>query len=438
MAKSRAFSGVRATGATGLLCLAGAPVAYAQIGESMLVPPVIPEGYNTGRNVSVRERPRPDFDALGVRVGSFVILPEGETGVGATSNTYLSTTDEVASPFVYLRGAVVMRSDWSRHSLRLSGEGEARRFIGQSARNEDRLTVSAIGRLDASTHLTVQGAVAGDLDFENPFSGEALPVAAAVSRYRRVTASLTGRYTAGRVRGTWIVDRTTLNFQPLALRSGNFRDQSDRDRGVSRATVQFEYAQTPSLAFMGQISYSRTGFERPLASGAPNRDSNGLRILGGVNFDLAGRVRGTIGVGYTRRNYLAPLYPDAQGISVESRLEFFLTALTTVTVSSQRVLEDSQIGGAGSYWDSRSTLSIDHELLKNLILSASGQVVKQNYVVSSRRSESLRVAAGARYLSSRRIEVSGSVSYGERVLTANAPSTEIRELRMQVGAKLKL
>ncbi len=404
----------------------------------MIVPPVVPEGYNAGRNVSVRERPRPDFEALGIRRGSFMILPNVETGVGVTSNTYLSPSDEVASPFAFLRGAVVARSNWSRHSLRVSGEGEVRRFIGQSARNEDRWLASGVGRLDVSQALTLQGTVTAERSFENQFSGEVLPTVAALSRYQKFFGSLMGRYTAGRVRGTWIVDRTSLDFRPLALRSGSFRDQSDRDRDISRATVQVEYAQTPSIAWMGQVSFARTGFENTLISGAPNRDSDAVRVLGGINLDLAGRVRGTIGFGYTNRNYRSPRYSDASGFSLESKLEFFPTDLTTVTLASRRTLEDSQIGTNGSFWNSSASFAIDHELRRNLILGASGEIGTQKTVDDGRRSESFILRGNARYLSSRRLEIRGAASYGNRLPSADFPLNRFREIRSEIGVIFKI
>jgi hypothetical protein len=438
MARPRALTLACAAGTTCLICLALVPAARAQVGETMIVPPVVPEGYSAGRNVSVRERSRPDFEAIGIRRGSFVILPNAEAGAGITSNTYLSPIDPVASPFAFLRGAVLARSNWSRHSLRISGEGEVRRFVGQSARNEDRWQASAVGRLDISGVLVLEGMLTAERDFENQFSGEALPTIAALSRYRRNFGSLKGRYTSGRVRGTWIVDRTSLDFSPLALRTGGFRDQSDRDRDISRATVQVEYAQTPSIALMGQVSFARTGFERNLISGAPNRDSDAVRALGGVNLDLAGRVRGTVSVGYTNRNYRSPLYSDASGFSFESRLEFFPTDLTTVSLGSRRTLEDSQIGNNGAFWNTNATFGIDHELLRNLILGATGQVGTQKYVDSGRRSESFILRGNARYLSSRRLEIRGAVSYGSRLPSADLPSNRFHEFRSEAGVTLKI
>ncbi len=48
------------------------PVAASAQSEPVLLDPSIPQGFDAGRNVSVTQKPRPDYDALGIPVGAFI------------------------------------------------------------------------------------------------------------------------------------------------------------------------------------------------------------------------------------------------------------------------------------------------------------------------------------------------------------------------------
>jgi hypothetical protein len=77
---------LRSSGAAALLMMiaAGAPAAHAQ-GQS---------AFQRDRNVTVRDRPRPNYDALGLRAGSFLIFPKIEASEAHEDNVFAEETNE--------------------------------------------------------------------------------------------------------------------------------------------------------------------------------------------------------------------------------------------------------------------------------------------------------------------------------------------------------
>lgn len=394
--------------------LAASP-AGAQVGEELIVQPQIRQGYDRGRNFSVDETPRPDYAALGTRFGGMIVYPRLETGTGATTNTYLVDSDPVASPFVYVRPSGRIVSDWARHELRVTGTATLRDYVGESRRNERVWNVGAEGRLDIRRAITVEADVNSSRTFENVFSGEVTPTIAALSQVRQDFASLQGTYTSGRGRAFVVTDYSEARFSPVRLLAGGTRDQSDRDRSIARLTGQLEYARSPSISLFGQLSGSRTRYDRDLLTGGPNLSSDAARLLVGANFDIAGRVRGTFGIGYSIRDFNAASYDAIRGLSVESRIQTFPLRRLTLTAVGERSIEDAAVErNRRPFWNTRLSLRADYEVLRNLIVNATGSYSRQRYLDTRLRGGIYGAGIGGRYLASRRVNLLGSLSYSGR------------------------
>lgn len=409
-------------------------VAAAQ--ESVLVgAPIAPE-YDRGRNVSVLQRSRPDYDPLGIRRGSFEIFPTLLVEGGATDNVYLTPNDTVGDGFVIVAPRVLARSDWSRHQLLLSGGANLRRYLDETPRNQDEWDLNALGRADVTgdLSLTLEGQAARAQ--EAPFTGAVQSDVAALSSYQRRMLAARGTYVTGRTRVTLAYDFSSFDFSDITFASGTRRSQADRDRDIHRITGQVEYALSPSLSVFGQVAHADTNYERRLFNGLANRDSDGQRALIGVNFDLSAFIRGSIGAGYTWRNYDSPLYADVDGLSAEARVEYFPTQLTTVTFAARRLLDDSNISNTGAFFDNQVSLRVDHELLNNLLLNLGVVAARQDYVDSPFESDIYRIFGGARYLVSRSVQLQGTVGYAKRSDNgglAALTNGDVNELSGQIG-----
>lgn len=412
--------------------------AHAQSAETLLIAPSVPQGFDRGRNVSVSERARPDYDAIGIRLGGFNAFPRLDVGAGGTSNLYLTSDGEDTKAFVYARPSFRIASDWSRHELDFTGGGQLLRYIGAARRKEDAWNAGTLGKLELGSFTTVTAEAQIASQFETPFSGEVSSSLAVLSRYLRGFVSLRGQYTAGQGRALLAVDHTGFSFSKINLGDNLFVDQSNRDRGITRITGQVEYAFTPSVSLYAQGAVGLTRYDDPLAPGIPNRDSDGYRVIGGVNFDIAGRARGTLGVGYIRRNYLSGRYRDVDGFSVEGRIEYFPTELTTFTLGVRRVIEDSSISTSDSFFDNRISLRVDHELRQNLLLNLTAEVARQDYIGSDQRADVYRFSGGANYLLSRTLRLNAGVSYTGRSTTGGGLGSKFDEVRGQAGITLQI
>lgn len=399
-------------GASLLSAVAGATPAVAQ--ESVLIAPTVPYDFDKGRNVSVTERARPDYDPLGINYGSFLVLPRVQAGVGYSNNAYLADDGKQDAAFVSLQPGFRINSGWSRHQLQVNGTGNFRRYLGESARNENGYSFGTRGRADFGLDYSFTGDAQFSKLYESPLSGDVQSNLSVLSSYRRSYFSGRGERRVGRTRLVAALDHTSFEFNPIDLASGTVIDQRDRDRGITRLIGQGEYAISPAMSTYLQASYDWTDYDTTLLNGDPNRDSRALRVLGGVNFDLTSFLRGTVGIGYVDRGFRSPLYKDVNGLSFEGRVEYFPTELTTFTVAARRLVADSSIGNSSAFFDNRASLRVDHELLRNLILNAIGEISVQDYIGSKQRSTNFRLSSGGRYLVNREFGLELALSYASR------------------------
>lgn len=405
-------------------------IAMAQ-SETLLLESSIPVEFDRGRNVSVVDRPRPDYDPLGINISSFNVVPQVQAGVGYSDNLYLTDAGQEGDGYFLLNPSVRVVSNWSRHSLQFRASGGFRRYFEQSLRNESTYSIGSLGRYEIGSDFVMTGEAQLARQFESPLTGEIESNVSALSRYNRSMMAVRGEYRSGQIRAVLAADRSTFDFNTITFPDGSKDSQADRNRAINRLTGQVQYAFTPSAGIYGQVSAAETNYDTTLFNGNANRDSSGIRVIGGVNLDLAGFLRGVIGAGYLWRKYDSPLYRDVSGFSAEAKLEYFFSPLTTFTLAGRRVIEDSAVSATDAYFDTRASLRVDHELLRNLILNTQAEFGWQNYVGSLRKSNVYRISGGGRYLSSNSLALDLALSYAGRNSNNVGFSREYNEFRAQ-------
>lgn len=388
-------------------CLAAGSAlpAWAQSGNTTLVDVTVPDNFDRGRNQSVLERPRPDYDPQAVRVGSFNVLPSVEAGVGASNNVYQTNDDKQADAYLFLKPVVIAASDWSLHSLEFAASGNLKRYLDETPRNLSLFNVRTGGRLNLPDGFTVFGEARYNREFESAQTGAVqVSPTGAFSTYDQLYLALRGERQVGQSRITLAYDHTDLDFKSVKIGGSQRIDQSTRNRTIDRVTGRVEYAFTPSVALYGQASYEKTDYSIPIVALGGNRDSDGVRVLGGISFDLAGFMRGKVGLGYGSRNYNLPIFDSVSGFSADVKVEYFPTELTTVTFAASRTIEDTAIGSTSSFNDTRTSLRVDHELLRNLLLHGLAEVSWQDYFEDILKARNYRLNVGVEYLSSSRLK----------------------------------
>ncbi len=383
--------------------------------DTPLLETAIPLDYDRGRNVSVEERVRPDYDPLGIQRGSIILFPRLDAGIGASDNIFVTQSGRIGDIYGYLAPSMRAETDWSANQVIIDGGARIERFPDHGLRDQTEWDVKALGRLDINRDVSVTGETQISRNQEQPFSGDATANVAVLSSYRRNQAQLRAEYNRDELREVISYDYQNFDFLPLLLTTGGSADQTNRNRHIHRLAVQTEYALSPSTALYGQGSYTWTVYQIDIAPGVANRDSTGWRLIGGLSLDLSGFFRGNIGVGYVRRTYKASaIYPVVSGFSAEARIEYFPNDANTFKLNLHRVIEDSNITSSSGYFSNLASIGLDHELRNNIIVSVSGQYLRNDYIGVDDHDNIWRGAGGVTYLLNHELRLRADFSYASQ------------------------
>ncbi|WP_428334209.1 outer membrane beta-barrel protein [Novosphingobium sp.] len=383
--------------------------------DSPLLESAIPLDFDRGRNVSVQERVRPDYDPLGIQRGSIILFPRVDVGIGASDNIFVTQSGRIADIYAYLAPSLRAETDWNTNQIIVEGGAKFEKFPDHSLRDQTEWFFKALGRLDVSSEIAITAETQITRNQEQPFSGDATANVAVLSSYRRDEAGLRAEWNHDQFREVVSYNYENFHFFSLELTDGARASQMNRNRDIQRVAAQSEYALSPSTAIYAQGTYSWTGYETDVAPGIPNRDSTGWRLIGGLSFDLSGFFRGNIGLGYVRRTYRdSAIYPVVAGLSAEAKLEYFPDDANTFKLNVRRVIEDANITQSSGYFNNLASIGLDHELRTNIILSASGQYLRNNYIGIVEHDNIWRAVGGATYLLNHEFRLRADLSYSNQ------------------------
>jgi len=325
-------------------------------------------------SVSVRDRDRPEYDAQGRRLGSFNLNASLDLAVTSTDNLFAApdgAPSDVDDIYYGVSPNVALSSDWSRHAVAF--DAGARFLSHEDFSNEDADThyVRATGRFDIGQNTAIRGSarssheVSPRTDPDSPFIGD--PV-----EYDRMDTGVGISHRFARFNVS--LDATNSDYDYDGV-------QSFRDNEESALRGRIEAELSPRIGLL----LSATVDERDY-NNSPQFNSDGQAYMVGLslNSDL---MRGEIQVGQFERDY-AGVAGTFDGVAVEGNVEWYVTQLTTVTLTARRDADD-QIGAFSGepYVTEEYGVRVDHELLRNVILTGAARFGNRDYETIAREED---------------------------------------------------
>lgn len=394
---------IKASAVTAITLSLLSTTAYAQVDNY----------YSRDKYESVRDRAQPDFDAEPVRLGAFQVRPELSVGVLATDNVFATSSNEESDVLARVAASVLGRTDWSNHELNFDAGISRDEYADYSDESTTNGRVSVGGVIDVSREVSL----AGRAFYRDEAQSRTLFVGSTglrkPIRYQTQGVELTGTYRNDRY--LW---RTSASVQEADFEDGissldnSVVDQQFRDNQALRARTRLSYALTPNLAIFAQATASQVEFDNP--RNGRFRDSDGYTVAGGVNFELASLVRGDIAVGYMEEDKKDDFFSDVDGLSVDGRLEWFPTRLTTVEFLAGRRVADNGLLSSPSSLQTRLGARVDHELKRNIILTARAELLNDDYQEVTREDDVIEIEGIATYKMNKRVHLDAFVRRNER------------------------
>ncbi len=375
-------------------------------------------------NVTVLDRPRPEYDPIGARAGAFRVFPElSLTGAYSDNVNFDDDGDEESDYIATIRPSVDFQSDWSRHALGLEVGAEFALHQDEDDEDYEDFFVNGDGRFDISRQTQLRADLGAELGHEgaDEINNDG------VEEFTSVDGGLALSHQFNRVTVTLGGDAERIVFDD--------NDQSDEDRYEYNATLRTAYDVSPRLDVFVEGRYNVLKYDEAQDVTEIDQDSDGYEARFGAGLDITSVLFGEAFAGYRVQEF-DENNDDESGVSFGVDLNWNVTQLTSIGVTGKRDFEPSNQANANSNFQTELSLDINHELLRNFVVGGSVSYENDNFRGVDREDDTYRFGAQATYWLNRNASLNAGYDYSERESNQDGEDFEANEI--SIGLTLRL
>ncbi len=389
-------------------------IGAAQLLDNILIPgrlvDVLPPTVGQA-DETVLNRARPAYDAPGVRVGNFIIRPQVTEGLLYDSNP-LGTKGGRGSPAEDTQASLQIVSDFNRNGIAINLSVDDLRYFGSNQAIENQTSRTnwqggvggfyevGRGRILADYSHAEQTEQRTDIGFIN--RNVQLPYSVDIGRlaYRTAPGGLSFEPN---------VSVTAYRYGVASAVPGEIPGQF-QDRNVLQAGLitRYEVGERRDLVLSVE---GASGNYLQKQAGLPGLDYSGVTMLAGIDYGLPAFYRLRLLGGVQTRQFSSGFYKGRTVPVGEAEVVWAPTRLTTVTGTATRRIEDSADEASQGFTYTRGRVVVDHELLRNVLLQAYGQLEYADYLQNGRTESVETVSGSSTWLLDRHLKMSASYTF---------------------------
>ena len=392
------------------------------------------QGQEVDPNVPVQDRPRPDYDPLGIRRGSFFFFPSIDTSVSYDSNVNAVQNNVQDDVIFGVTPRLDVKTGWSRHQLAASTYLDAAKYLDQDQNDFVDYGVGLSGRYDVGSSGAFRGKAGYDHQHESKDDPNRISVGQAdVVEYDVYSAG--AGYTQKFNRISLAGDLTYSNYVWDSFNAGGVTiSQSYRNRQEYGGRARATYALSPRIGLFTQGTYLYYDYANPSPGGA-EQDSQKYGISVGTSVDFTSILFGEASIGFIRQEYKGDQFDNQNGLSADVGITWNVTTLSTLEFVAARDFLPSSTGGT-SRLETDVGLIGHHELLRNLILNATIAYQNEDYKQSPLNKDIYQAGFGADYLITRNFVAGAEYTYKNQDSSASGGDYDKHIVMLRLKAQI--
>jgi hypothetical protein len=327
----------------------------------------------------------------GIRMGSFIVLPQADASVVYDDNILADNANRQSDTITKANGSVDVVSDWSRHALEFYAGGGGSLYADNDDENQGYGNVGFAGLLDVHRGFWIRGfgryAIAPEArGFGESTAGFDEPIMIQTAQGNLIAHREFNRL--------WLelgggAQRLVYDDAKLA---GVTVDQSFRDGRIYNGLARIGYEVSPRTSFFIESAAAARNFTDDRFAGDQYSGSLGFR------YELTRLVSGELAVGYMHFDSSGGL-SDSDTWSYRGHLAWDPTPLTSLSFVGSRDLGTPtlDVGGASNTVDSSVGIRADYALRRDVTLTAGIGLGWLEFVDINRTDTYLKFTTGAEY-----------------------------------------
>lgn len=363
------------------------------------------------------ERLSADHAPMGIKAGSFLIIPKADLDVTHSDNIYATTNNTESDMITTLRPEVKVKSNWNRHALNAMARQETVRYNDNRSENHNNLTLAADGRVDIMRDTSIGGGVSFARDHEDRGNPNSLASNSKPVEYTTSIARL-GLYRGlGRASARFDTEAKKLDYKDGYTSAGAFVDNGQRDRDEYTNSLRLGWQFDPRFEGFVKGTMDTRNYKRDFSTGYVNRGNNGSSLVAGTTFDVSGKTKGEVFAGVVERNYNNPTFKDISEPTWGGKVTWNFSELTSVIAGVDRTIEETTIGASSGYVSTAYTAKVEHALTRDVLLSGNVGWTENEYkgtAANQRQDDVFSVGAGADYYLGKNFKAGVGYTYQDR------------------------
>lgn len=370
------------------------------------------------------------YAPLGMRLGTFVVTPTLEQGIGWTSNANLSPDGE-GSTFSETALRLNAISDWSRHSATIDADVSYRKSLSGQEISEVEGGVAGQLRLDLADQWSAFAGGGYRVRPESASSPETIEDAVSRPIRHTFTGNAGVERDLGPLRLRLAGDITRETYGNAEISGGGTLPQDDRDTTLALMRMRAGYQISPALRPFVEAEIGRRSFDEEFDRNGYRRSADRYGVHAGVEIDIQEKLRGEISAGWVSENPEDERLQTMSGLSLAANLAWSPMRGTTVALDASTEVEGSTIPGkTGSFYHSAS-VSVSRELRHNLTGSVLAGIGWRDYFGHDESDLVLRGEASLTWWLNRYAGVTGRASHEAQ--RGTLPDRDYDETRLYLG-----
>ncbi len=364
------------------------------------------------RGETVLTRPRPEVDALGVRLGSFLLFPKLTVEESYNDNIFSVESFKTDDFITIARPEFFLFSDWNNHALNLRADASFVRHLDSGDEDYEDYHVGGDGRLDITRDSYLFASVDSSVLHEGRGSSDDVG-GETPTKYTLTSGALQFFQKFNRL--SFTLDGSQLHFNYDDVETTFLPvNNDDRDRTESNLSLRVGYEIVPEYEAFAVLSGNVKAYDDDVDDSGFDRDAHGVELNVGARIDLGGIMFGDVFIGYRIQDYEDDRLESIKGLNFGTGLVWNVTRLTTLNGNILRVIEETTTAGASGFVATTVSVSADHEFLRNLLLNGSLGVSQSDFKGVGQEDMTYLAGIGAKYMLNRYFYASLNYNYTQK------------------------
>ncbi|MEM7043392.1 MAG: outer membrane beta-barrel protein [Pseudomonadota bacterium] len=400
-----------------------ASAAFALLAPELALAQAQPEDPNT----TVADRARPEYDPLGIRAGSFLVFPEVSLTESYSDNVAFDEDDEESDFVTTIEPSVEFQSQWTRHLLAVEVGSEIAIHAEESDEDYEDFFAAGRGQIDVSRQTEIVTNALARLGHE----GRDDPEDAGNDELTEVYEF------GGGIALSHDINRLGFTVGANVLRTVyDDDDEEDRNSNDYELLLRTDYEVSPRLDMFVEGIYNVEDRDDNVDDNGIERDTDGYEIRLGAGLDITSVLFGEVFGGYSVQQFDEDDFDDETGVSFGVDLNWNPTLLTSIGFSAERSFEATDEGDAASNFVTDFGITIDHELMRSVILNAEAGYQIDDFRGDDREDDIINLGAGLTYWLNRNLSFNAGYDFAERDSNEAGQDYTVNEFSIGLTARL--